>query len=85
MTTTEPPLRTLRNGGVLDAVLAIAITLLVLDLHHRSSARANHLFSALLADWPRYVRAGQQLRIIGLVWLHHHRLFGYSSARITCW
>jgi uncharacterized membrane protein len=66
---------TARTVAFSDAVLAIAITLLVLDLRPPHLAPGQSLASALLADYPRYVALVSSFAIIGLVWIHHHRLF----------
>ncbi len=66
---------TARTAAFSDAVLAIAITLLVLDLRPPHLAPGQSLASALLADYRRYVALVSSFAIIGLVWIHHHRLF----------
>ena len=57
-----------------DAVMAIAITLMVLDLRVPEAAGAK-LGSALLALWPNYLGYLLSFLIIGNYWLSHHRLF----------
>jgi uncharacterized membrane protein len=66
---------TARTAGFSDAVLAIAITLLVIDLRPPELAPGESLMRALLADWQRYIALVSSFAIIGLVWIHHHRLF----------
>jgi uncharacterized membrane protein len=66
---------TARTVAFSDAVLAIAITLLVIDLRPPDLAPGQSLVSALLADYRRYVALVSSFAIIGLVWIHHHRLF----------
>ena len=66
---------TARTAAFSDAVFAIAITLLVIDLRAPDLAPGQSLASALLADYPRYVALVSSFAIIGLVWIHHHRLF----------
>ena len=66
---------TARTVAFSDAVLAIAITLLVLDLRPPHLSAGQSLTSALLADYRRYVALVSSFAIIGLVWIHHHRLF----------
>ncbi|HSA95255.1 MAG TPA: TMEM175 family protein [Acidobacteriota bacterium] len=56
-----------------DAVMAIAITLLVLDL--RAPDSPHGLVRALLALWPSYLSYLFSFFIIGSYWLSHHRLF----------
>ena len=60
-----------------DGVLAIAITLLVLDL--RTAAHPGHVGSELLAQWPTYLAYVASFIYIGVVWVNHHALF----SRIT--
>ena len=56
-----------------DAVMAIAITLLVLDL--RVPDAAGGLGPALINLWPNYLAYVFSFFIIGNYWLAHHRLF----------
>jgi len=56
-----------------DGVLAIAITLLVLDLH--TGERAGHVGHDLLAQWPTYLAYVASFIYIGVIWVNHHSLF----------
>jgi uncharacterized membrane protein len=56
-----------------DGVLAIAITLLVLDL--RTGDHAGHVGHDLLAQWPTYLAYVASFIYIGVVWVNHHSLF----------
>jgi len=61
-----------------DAVMAIAITLLVIDLRVPEMAREvaeAGLGPALLKLWPNYLGYLLSFYIIGNYWLSHHRLF----------
>jgi len=61
-----------------DAVMAIAITLLVIDLRVPEMARglaATKLIPALLELWPNYLGYILSFFIIGNYWFSHHRLF----------
>jgi uncharacterized membrane protein len=61
-----------------DAVMAIAITLLVIDLRVPEMARglaATKLRSALFALWPNYLGYMLSFFIIGNYWFSHHRLY----------
>ncbi len=61
-----------------DAVMAIAITLLVIDLRLPEMARsaaASGLGPALLELWPNYLGYLLSFFVIGNYWLSHHRLF----------
>jgi uncharacterized membrane protein len=54
-------------------VLAIAITLLVLDLH--PGDRYGQVGSDLLAQWPTYLAYVASFIYIGVVWVNRHSLF----------
>lgn len=60
-----------------DAVFAIAITLLALDLKVPSVVPANPaaLTGALLGRWPSYVTFALSFASILIMWIYHHRLF----------
>lgn len=57
-----------------DAVLAIAITLLVLDIRI-APADVDHLGSALTHQWPEYLAYVTSFLTVGSVWIAHHGLF----------
>jgi uncharacterized membrane protein len=56
-----------------DGVFAIAITLLVLDLHVPDVARG--LGSHLLESWPSLLSYVLSFVIIGVIWAQHHYIF----------
>ena len=61
-----------------DAVIAIAITLLVLEVRLPEAARllpAEELTGAILGLWPKYLGYIVSFWVIGLYWLAHHRIF----------
>jgi uncharacterized membrane protein len=58
-----------------DGVIAIAGTLLVVDLKPPVLLHGQTLGGALLAQWPRYVAFVSSFAVISLIWIHHHRLF----------
>lgn len=66
---------TARTAAFTDAVLAIAITLLVLDIRPPELSGTETLSDALITQWPRYVALVSSFAIIGLIWIHHHRVF----------
>jgi uncharacterized membrane protein len=58
-----------------DAVFAIAITLLILDL--KVPPREERLVAALFHQWPSYVAFLVSFANIGIMWINHHRMFTY--------
>jgi uncharacterized membrane protein len=62
-----------------DGVFAIAITLLVLDLHVPApgSGRLGH---ELLANWPSYAAYVISFFTIGIIWINHHAAFSRLRA-----
>lgn len=58
-----------------DGVLAIAATLLVLEL--RVPDAGTDLGSALLAQWPSYAAYVVSFGTIGIIWVNHHNLFAH--------
>ena len=77
-----------RRGGLLadrnrveafsDGIFAIAITLLVLDLHPPTTA--GRFGAALLAQWPAYLTYLASFAFIGVLWVNHHHLFSRVRA-----
>jgi uncharacterized membrane protein len=57
-----------------DGVLAIAITLLVLEIHVDAAA-LERPWRALADEWPSYLAFVTSFLTIGGVWLAHHGLF----------
>ncbi len=57
-----------------DGVFAIAITLLVLDIHvpHPGNGTLGH---ELLAQWPTYAAYVISFLTIGIIWINHHAAF----------
>ena len=58
-----------------DGVLAIAITLLVIDIRPPEIHEGERLAHALWAQWPSYVAYLVSFLTIGVIWLNHHRIF----------
>lgn len=58
-----------------DAVFAVLITVLVLELKPPSA----HTFSALLPLWPTGLSYVVSYLFIAIVWVNHHHLFGYAE------
>jgi uncharacterized membrane protein len=58
-----------------DAVFAIAITLLVLEIQPPEDTR--HLLHGLAALWPSYLAYAISFLLIGQVWANHHVMFDH--------
>lgn len=60
-----------------DGVIAIAITLLVLDLKvpPHADAAEHGLAAALGHEWPSYAAYLVSFLIIGIIWINHHAMF----------
>src|SRR3954471_20373526 len=56
-----------------DGVFAIAITLLVLELHVGDDAAA-HLLHSILHEWASYLAYVTSFLTIGVVWLQHSEI-----------
>jgi uncharacterized membrane protein len=67
---------TARVEAFSDGVFAIAITLLVLELHVPRGLDSSSLRRALLEAWPSYFAFLTSFLTIGIMWLNHHRIFG---------
>jgi uncharacterized membrane protein len=61
-----------------DAVFAITITLLVLEI--RRPADDTNLVHGLLALWPSYLAYAVTFLFIGQVWANHHVMFDHIRA-----
>jgi uncharacterized membrane protein len=69
-----PRWETNRVEAFSDGVLAIAITLLVLEIKVDPS-EFDHLGRALLDEWPAYLAYVTSFLTVGSVWIAHHGLF----------
>jgi uncharacterized membrane protein len=58
-----------------DAVFAVLITVLVLDLH----PPLRPTFAALLSLWPTWLSYAVSYLFIAIVWTNHHHLMRYAS------
>lgn len=63
-----------RLAAFSDGVFAVAITLLVLDLHVPRAGQAETLGTLLRSELGGYVVFVLSFAIIGIKWLNHHRL-----------
>jgi uncharacterized membrane protein len=61
-----------------DGVLAIVITLLVLDL--RAPEVHGEILHQLLEQWPFYVAYLASFGYVGVIWVNHHQLFTHIDA-----
>jgi uncharacterized membrane protein len=62
-----------------DGVFAIAITLLVLEIHVPDIPDGQSLWTALGHGWPSYFAYVVGFLVIGVMWLNHHTTFGYLA------
>ena len=63
-----------------DAIFAIAITLLVLDIRlpiTNDTLTDAELSRLLLGIWPKYMAYGISFLVIGMFWIGHHRKFRF--------
>ncbi len=56
-----------------DGVMAIAITLLILDV--KVPHLQHGLWHALVEQWPSYAAFATSFLTIGIIWANHHRMF----------
>ncbi len=61
-----------------DGVFAIAITLLVIEIHV-PQAPEGELWRALLDQWPSYAAYLVSFAIIGIMWVNHHALMAFVA------
>jgi uncharacterized membrane protein len=64
-----------RVSSFSDAVFAVLITVLVLDLRPPNAAT----FDALLPLWPTLLSYAVSYLFIAIVWINHHHLFSYAE------
>jgi uncharacterized membrane protein len=67
-----------RTEMISDGIFAIAITLLVLNLHVPDGAEqreAGSALQALLAEWPFYLSYLATFLSVAYMWMNHHALF----------
>jgi uncharacterized membrane protein len=64
-----------------DGVFAIAITLLVLEIHVPVVPPDASLWRALGQEWPSYFAYVVGFLVVGVTWLNHHTTFG-AIARV---
>jgi uncharacterized membrane protein len=59
-----------------DGVLAVAITLLVLNLAVPAPEKTTNLAHALARQWPTYAAYVTSFITIGIIWINHHVMVG---------
>jgi TMEM175 potassium channel family protein len=59
-----------------DGVIAVAITLLVLNLVVPIPSETPRLGHKLLEMWPSYVAYATSFLTIGIIWINHHAMIG---------
>lgn len=72
--------------GFSDAIFAIAITLLVLDLHvpdKETLTSSSAILKYLAGQWPAYVAFCISFFSIFIMWVNHHKLFKQIYSRNT--
>ncbi len=61
-------------------MIAIAATLLVLDLGHLDLHGSQHVMGAVLDEWPSLVAYLISFAVIGIMWVAHHSMFERISS-----
>jgi uncharacterized membrane protein len=61
----------------IDAIFAIALTLLVIEIHVPVVGHGESLLSALGHEWPKFASFLISFMIISIVWFNHHTMFHY--------
>ncbi|TDW49185.1 putative membrane protein [Flavobacterium sp. 270] len=77
---------TVRIEGFSDAVFAIAITLLVLDLHTPNAdivKNGAQLLAYLKGEWTTYLAFTLSFFSIFIMWVNHHKIFKQIYSRNT--
>lgn len=77
---------TVRIEGFSDAVFAIAITLLVLDLHTPNAEilkNGAQLLAYLKGEWTTYLAFTLSFFSIFIMWVNHHKIFKQIYSRNT--
>ncbi|GEN71037.1 hypothetical protein CLA01_11090 [Chryseobacterium lathyri] len=75
---------TVRIEGFSDAVFAIAVTLLVLDLHlpeEHVIKNGNDLFTFMKSQWPVFLAFILSFFSIFIMWVNHHKIFKQIYSR----
>jgi len=65
---------TARVEAFSDGVFAIAITLLILEIHAPDAGAVGGLWAGLVALWPSYVAFLLSFFVVLIMWVNHHEL-----------
>jgi uncharacterized membrane protein len=76
----SPSLTTQRLEALSDGVIAIAATLLVLEIGRLELRGDEDLFDAIVHRWPSYLAYVVSFTVIGLIWVSHHSMFERISS-----
>ena len=71
---------TTRVEAFSDAVIAIAITLLILEIKVPHAGGEEHLWTALAGLWPSYLAFLLSFFVIMVMWVNHHELIRMIEA-----
>lgn len=77
---------TARIEAFSDGVFAIAVTLLVLELHVpevKDGSKASYLLEELKLQWPGYIAFIISFFSIFIIWVNHHKIFKQIYKRNT--
>jgi uncharacterized membrane protein len=67
--------QTARLEAFSDGVFAIAITLLIIEIHVPARGHAETIGHELLRIWPSYLGYLTSFLTIGVMWINHHHVF----------
>ena len=67
-------MKTTRLEAFSDGVFAVAITLLVLEIHVPAG---DHLWHQLKEEWPSFAAFFVSFWVIGIIWVNHHGVFDH--------
>jgi len=68
-----------RVEGLADAVFAIVLTLLVIDIHAPAAHSTGELAAALADRWPDFLGYGLSFIILAIMWFGHRMEFHYIT------
>jgi len=87
MKDTSIGLSTFRIEAFSDAVMAVAITLLVLEIKVPHVPEGADLWAALIPLWPKFLAFAVSFGVIGIFWVGHHIMFHYikRTDRVLLW